>query len=205
MSIKNIIKKENKFEKEYLAIVVSNDDPLKRGRLQVKIDAILGDIPFWVNSTLIAGSTKLLLIPEQDDTVKVRFKNKDIYSGEWSLNSNPNNESNIDPNKYGFSDEHGNRIIIDKANKTLDLTINEGVVNISAINGSNSTSITVNKDGTITLTGTSFIVNAAQTTINGALTATGTCIFEGITWASHNHPYSWTDPAGSGNTGAPQN
>lgn len=121
MSTKNLIRKENKFDKTYFAEVISNNDPLKRGRLQVKIDAILGDNPFWVNSTLVAGQVQFLLIPETSDIVKVSFKNKDIYSGEWSLEGCPNNQSNIDPKKYGLSDNNGNCIIIDRETNSISI------------------------------------------------------------------------------------
>lgn len=121
MSTKNLIKNENKFAKTYTAKVVSNDDPLRRGRLQVTVEAILGDIPFWTNSTLVAGSVQLLLIPEPEDLVKVSFKNKDVYSGEWSLEGSPNNKSNIDPKKYGLKDVNGNCVIIDRDSNSISI------------------------------------------------------------------------------------
>lgn len=125
MSTKNLIKKQNKFDIEYMATVVSNEDPLGRGRLQVKVPALLGDVPFWTNSTLVAGKVQLLLIPEPEDIVSVKFRNKDIYSGEWELKGsaiNGTEEKSIDPKKYGLSDAQGNFIIIDRA--TNDISIN---------------------------------------------------------------------------------
>ena len=140
MTTKNLIKKENKFAKEYIAEVVSNEDPLMRGRLQVKVESILGDIPFWVNATLVAGSVRFTLIPEPMDLVTVKFKNKDIYSGEWELKGSPNNEAQIDPKKYGLSDAQGNFILIDRT--TNDINVNSmnnynlnvaGVANITIV------------------------------------------------------------------------
>lgn len=125
MSTKNLINKENRFDKEYVATVVSNADPLGRGRLQVTIPAIMGDIPFWVNSTLVAGSVKLLLIPNAGDIVSVKFRNKDIYSGEWELKGSAadgTEQSSIDPNKYGLSDTQGNFIVIDRATNSINIT-----------------------------------------------------------------------------------
>lgn len=121
MSTKNLIKHENRFAKEYIAEVVSNEDPLMRGRLLVKVPTILGDNAFWVNATLVAGSVRLTLIPEPKDRVTVRFKNKDIYSGEWELKGSPDNTAQIDPKKYGLSDAQGNCIIIDRATNNIVL------------------------------------------------------------------------------------
>lgn len=122
MSTKNLIKKVNKFEREYTAEVVSNNDPLLRGRIQVKVDSILGETPFWVSSTLTGGSVRLVLVPEPKDKVIVKFRNKDVYSGVWELKGNPDDNAQIDPKKYGLQDDQGNFIIIDRA--TNDISIN---------------------------------------------------------------------------------
>lgn len=143
MGLKNLIKKENRFSKEYTAIVVSNDDPLRRGRLQVKVSTILGDIPFWVDSTLTAGKVRLLVIPEPEDKVKVKFRNNDIYSGEWELKGSPDNKADIDPKKYGLCDNQGNQIMIDRT--TNSISIKTKVLNIVAddtfCNGNFGTSV----------------------------------------------------------------
>lgn len=143
MSIKNLIKKENRFDKEYIAKVISNKDSLNRGRLQVQVSSIMGDIPFWVNATLVSGKVKLLLIPEPNDFVTVSFKNKDIYSGEWSLKGSPTNSANIDPNKYGLLDNRGNCIIIDRS--TDSVSIKSAATTITAndtyVNGNFGTSV----------------------------------------------------------------
>ena len=122
--MKNLINKVNKFKKEYMATVVSNDDPLRRGRLQVTVDAIMGDIPFWTNATLLNGSVKLLIIPEPGDIVSVKFRNEDIYSGEWSINGNSINGTEdvyVDPKKYGLSDNQGNCVMIDRATNNINI------------------------------------------------------------------------------------
>lgn len=153
MSTKNLIKNENKFAKTYTAKVVSNDDPLRRGRLQVTVEAILGDIPFWTNSTLVAGSVQLLLIPEPEDLVQVSFKNKDIYSGEWELKGSPNNQSEIDPKKYGLKDNQGNFVIIDRATNNID------------INSMNDFNVTVAGNCHIDITGNAVINVTGNTDI----------------------------------------
>lgn len=150
MSIGNLIRKNDKFDKEYTAEVLSNADTLRRGRLQVKISTLMGDVPFWVNSTLVTGSVSFLVIPDAGDKVNVKFRNKDIYSGEWSLKGDPSNSANIDPNKYGFKDANGNVIIVDKS----------------------TNAITIESKATVTIKGTSIILDG-NTQIKGNLDVTG--------------------------------
>lgn len=221
MSTKNLIKKEQRFSKEYIATVVSNDDPLRRGRLQVTVDTILGDIPFWVDSTLLAGSVQLIVIPNAGDKVTVKFKNKDIYSGEWELKGtsiNGTDEANIDPTKYGLKDTAGNFVLIDKT--TNDISINSlANINLTAATNANMTFTgnlvlqaeagTINYNGSLDLTSPTVTIHG-NVTIDGNLEVLGTTnlqgtsTFEGISWAGHVHPYTWTDGAGQGNTSPPQ-
>lgn len=44
-----------------------------------------------------------------------------------------------------------------------------------------------------------------NTTMNGKLTVTNTCTFEGIKWKSHVHPYYWEHDGGRDDTSAPKN
>ena len=48
------------------------------------------------------------------------------------------------------------------------------------------------------------IVINGNVTINGLLTVSEDAIIGGISFLQHGHPYSWTDPGGSGVTGPPQ-
>lgn len=207
MTTKNLIKNNHKFDKEYLATVVSNEDPLKRGRLQVIIESLLGKNPFWVDSSLTGGKIRLLLIPEKDDIITVKFRNKDIYSGVWELKGNivdGTEENYIDPKKYGFVDNQGNFIIIDRT--TNDISINS--TNNFNVTASGVANITITGDANINCANAN--ITASKTTINGDLDVTGStnlqgsCVFEGITWKTHGHGYMWTEGAGSGVTDPPQ-
>lgn len=230
MSTKNLIKRENRFSKEYFAKVVSNDDPLRRGRLQVLVETLMGDIPFWTNCTNQIGKVNLQLIPEPEDTVTVKFKNKDVYSGEWELKGSPidgTDEKNIDPKKYGFYDANGNCIIIDRAENNIAITamndfnitvkncmniIVEKDVNMT-VNGNvtqiiqGNVSETISGNVTQNITGTTDIT-CPTTNIKGNLHVTGTIVSDtevinsakGVNLGTHVHPYTWTDAGGAGNT-----
>lgn len=180
MSTKNLIKKENKFQKEYFAKVVSNDDPLSRGRLLVIVETLMGKIPFWTNCTNQIGKVNLQLIPEPGDIVTVKFKNKDIYSGEWELKGSPvdgTEEKKIDPKKYGLYDEQGNCIIIDRATNNIVITAmndyNVTVKNCMNIIVTKDITMTVNGNVTQNITGTTNIT-CPITNITGELHVTGT-------------------------------
>ena len=60
----------------------------------------------------------------------------------------------------------------------------------------NSTITTTNNTGTVNNTG--------NINITGTLTATVDAIANGISLVGHVHPYTWTDPGGSGNTSPPK-
>lgn len=173
MSTKNLIKKENRFAKDYFARVVSNDDPLKRGRLQVKLEAIMGNIPFWVNCTNQIGKVNFQLIPEPEDIVTVKFKNKDIYSGEWELKGNPidgTEQKNIDPKKYGLYDEQGNFILIDRATNDISVT----AMNDYNITVKNCCNVIIEVDANVTVNGnvTQQVQGDVSQTISGSVTQT---------------------------------
>lgn len=171
MSIGNLIRKNDKFDKEYIAEVMSNNDPMKRGRLQIKIPALMGDIPFWVNSTLVTGTVNFLMIPDTGDKVNVKFRNKDIYSGEWSLTGSPTNSANIDPNKYGMTDANGNTIIVDKTTNAITIESKATVT----IKGT-----TITLDGDVIITGT---ITAQKTASIAGATSIGTTASDGLTVA----------------------
>ena len=222
MSTKNLIKKEDRFGKEYFAKVVSNEDPLMRGRLKVRVDAIMGNIAFWTNCTNQIGKVNLQLIPEPEDTVTIKFKNKDIYSGEWELKGNPidgTEKKNIDPKKYGLYDEQGNCIMIDRS--TNDIVVTS--TNDYKVTVGNNCTIIVNGNANIQVNGncTSNVSGSTthtceNNTINGSLhvtkaittdttvTAAQEVTANGVSLTGHEHPYDWTDGDGSGMTGVGQ-
>lgn len=73
----------------------------------------------------------------------------------------------------------------DRASKTLTITANDTTWNGNIVINGN---VTINGD----------------TTINGLLTVSEDAVIGGISFLSHGHPYSWTDPGGSSVTGPPE-
>ena len=83
--------------------------------------------------------------------------------------------------------------------------------NLSATVGGNAN---VAVTASVTLSGTSVTVDAPQTTFTGNVSIAGLAAVTGALTAAtvdssnvsldnHTHPYTWTDPAGSGDTGTP--
>lgn len=75
-------------------------------------------------------------------------------------------------------------------NSTGDIDVTtSGTVNVESTGDTNLTAPTVAVDGDLTVT--------------GDIVATGEVTGNGIDLSTHTHPYTWTDPAGSGNTSPP--
>jgi len=120
--------------------------------------------------------------------------------------------------------ENGSTKITVKPSGDIDMETDANI-NMSA-SGNLSATIGGNLDATVggnanvavtasvTLSGTSVTVDSPQTTFTGNVSIAGLATVTGALTAStidsnttsldnHTHPYTWTDPAGSGNTGTP--
>lgn len=82
---------DEKFDKTYLGIVEDNNDPLKHGRVRVRLHGLYDDIPThalpWStpNFPLGAGGKKgSFIVPELGAVVNVTFDNADIYEPKYS-------------------------------------------------------------------------------------------------------------------------
>lgn len=90
----------------------------------------------------------------------------------------------------------GTGVTLASGTNTVAVTSDNGL----SINAGSSV-ITVNPDGTITITGTTVNVNATNIGLNGATTVTGGLTVDGIPFGTHTHSY--TDDGVPSTTGVP--
>lgn len=117
----NTVTDKNISGKLYDAVVVSRDDKLGKGRLEVKVPQLLGDSgTIWVNSIQPYGGLTITAIPPNGQEIKVYF-NGTIEEGYW-FGGNIKKGSIIDPDMILISDDKGNSITWQR--KTGDIKVN---------------------------------------------------------------------------------
>lgn len=125
----------------YRAFVIDNNDPLKLGRLKLKIPDIYGQqvYEYWVPARNVFSGNKfgVKLIPPKNELVWVEFELGDakrpVWShGYWGKDDLPDNPdlSNID--NYWFLSPKGHLIEVDDSRDLIRVTSNKGrVIEIS--------------------------------------------------------------------------
>lgn len=186
-----ILKKcESKDVDSYLGVVENNNDPDKKGKLQIRIDKY-DDLPTdmlpWAEPLLpvFLGNSKnsvALSIPENGSQVRVYFPYKDdetpFYSGAEINDDNKCTFFDEDyPNTYGMKDSKGNFIKVNKStgittvqhSSTTNLQIQQnGSLSVTLAGGS---SLNVDNSGSITLSqGSPSVVLTFNTDASGNLT-----------------------------------
>jgi len=147
--------------------VVSQDDTLKIGRLQIRIDELFGDttktpdadLP-WMGMMRGPQTGYFFYIPKKDDYVSVLFLENSVYSGVY-LPDVFSKASGIQSNKftspdygemYGWEDEKGNYFLVNKKEEEVTFEHSSG------------TKIFVEKTGKTTITcQKELIINAEDT------------------------------------------
>lgn len=158
---------------DYLAVVVSNNDPQKLGRIKCAIAGILeGDeesLPWAVGMqpSGLGGQSGLsfFAVPEVGAQVMVRFLYGDVYAPVYVgfLQNRQTHQPDLDgvyPESYGWLDSTGTKLRVDKS---------EGKVEI--VHGPSGSTITLDGNGNLTITNPgnlSWVVGG-----NGSLAFTG--------------------------------
>lgn len=221
MKTGNFISKEDDYRKSYPAIVKNNNDPQMLGRLQVQIPPLAGENLIWVQPRFLNGGVTIFAIPDINDVVEVIFESDDLQTGKWSNSETPtalNEAFKSDyPLTYGLADKEGNFIIINRKEKLIsinslnninvnaenDINVTAKNINAEAKEEINAKAVTINAEAsdTVNIKAVTVNIDAATTNVLGDFNAVGTCVFEGVPWITHNHPYTWARDAGSGDTG----
>ena len=207
--------KDNKFATIYYGTVEDNKDETLQGRIKVKLPEVFGDTDPqqtpWIYPLGYNSGVKFFNVPDLKTEVGIIFIG-DFYTGFYGVGKYSKGEAKIFdddyPNLYGLEDLQGNYITINKMTGELKFHHKSGSEIIMDNEGNAKARITgtleaeVAKDVKLTAPNTELKTNL---TVTGRCTITDTCVFEGITWKTHVHPYSWTDGGGSANSSPPQN
>lgn len=94
----------NRYFSKYRGTVTDNQDPTNRGRVKVRVPAVLGDLQTWAMPCLpyAGNNVGMFAVPEVGAGVWVEFEGGDptfpIYSGGfWADNEPPKTETNSPP------------------------------------------------------------------------------------------------------------
>jgi hypothetical protein len=195
IDLENLIRVADDLTREYLGVVVDNNDPKKLGRVKVTIDGLLegsaSDLPF-VQSKM---NPDFFMVPEVGDKLRITFRDGDIYmpeySGYYHTTETHNSEFDTDyPNSLGI-ERSGFKI---KYNKQSEL------FEIQTPNGS---FMQINKDGDVKFESKKdFIVNSDgkitfQSAGNVEIKSDGTATFSGTGGTTLGDSASVTNVNGS--------
>jgi len=89
-----------------------------------------------------------------------------------------------------------------KSDGSVEITASSVTINGDIMHTGNNTISGVMQSASVT-TGSMTSTSGGALTSNVTLSTTGDFVAGGVSLKTHTHPYSWTDPGGSGNTGSP--
>jgi uncharacterized protein involved in type VI secretion and phage assembly len=125
----------NRFFGKYRGVVTDNNDPTIRGRIKVRVPAVLGNLESWAMPCLLYTGNRMgsYAIPENGAGVWVEFEAGDasypIWSGGfWADSEIPQNETGTDasPSLKIFRSAEGLMITFDDTAKVITLSDQNG-------------------------------------------------------------------------------
>jgi hypothetical protein len=126
---------EGRFFGKYRGVVADNDDPTGRGRLQVKVPAVMGDEPVWAMPCVPYAGTNmgLYMMPEPGTGVWVEFEAGDpsypVWVGcFWGDSEAPKTESGAEaaPPLKIIRSQQGLLVTLDDQQQVITLSDNNG-------------------------------------------------------------------------------
>ncbi|MCG8701183.1 MAG: phage baseplate assembly protein V [Bacteroidales bacterium] len=176
-----------------MATVLSNEDPKKKGRVQVQFNWQSGDMKSsWIRvmtpdagkSDNVGSNRGFVFIPEKDDQVMVGFRYNDpnrpfvmggLFNGTTGAGGSDGNTMKSITTGAGstikFDDEAGGITVSDAKQNTMAL---DGEGNIAVDSSeeikftSGESSITLKKDGSIDIAGKNITINGSESVMNSS-------------------------------------
>jgi phage baseplate assembly protein gpV len=199
-----ITEKQNRKSVSYKGTVVDNNDPLKIGRVRVRVFEMYGnpaieqyipdeDLP-WINQrpNSFLGGTSSFAVPELNAELIIEYPSSDPHFGYYKggINSIANRNTFFDisyPNSYGFIDSENNYVRIDKTLHTIQ------------VGHSSGTTVTINADGSVTVISNTINITAPLLNMLGNVNIVGDVNIDGNTVMSGTSTAS--DHLSSGKSG----
>jgi hypothetical protein len=125
----------NRYFGKYRGLVTDNNDPTNRGRIKVKVPAVLGDLESWAMPCLPYAGNRMgsYIIPEVGSGVWVEFEAGDVSypiwsGGFWAENELPQNEQGTTASSKVkiFRTSEGLMAVFDDATKIITLSDQNG-------------------------------------------------------------------------------
>jgi len=152
----------NRYYGKYRGMVKNNNDPLKRGRLEVAVPGLLESVKVWAMPCVpFAGKDMgFYMIPDNDTGVWIEFEGGDVSFPIWSGCFWANDES---PNS---KDAPTSRTI--RTTKGLTIELDDEGEKITITDKQNNNVITIEATGTINVKASSLVsIEAGQIKLGG--------------------------------------
>lgn len=145
----------------YAGIVMSNDDPEKRGRLQIMCPEVWGNdkaIEKWVSPRSIFAGKKIGFhaMPEEKDNIWITFRNGNVDFPLWEYGwwTKDNAIEKAEKGVYVFATPKGHLWLVDENKETIYFSFKDGqaieitkdTINLGTVGGSNEPAVLGDKN-----------------------------------------------------------